>query len=197
MRPAPSEGAGLQVVILAGGEATRFPEKLRSDAGGVPLLARVYRNVAPIAPVTISAKPGFSPSAFALPAGTSVVADRWPQRGPLGGLVAAFEALACRRVFVVAGDAPLVDRAVFERLDAAWEPLLEAVVPLRADGGIEPLCAIYDRAAFLREARPVFDHGSGAVRTVVERLQARRLRFACDRIFASVNVPADRRAFFP
>jgi len=53
MPPAAAEDAA--VVILAGGEASRFPGKLESDAGGGPLLLRVYRNVRDIGPVFISA----------------------------------------------------------------------------------------------------------------------------------------------
>ena len=35
----------LGVIVLAGGEATRLPGKLFLDAGDLPLLVRVYRNV--------------------------------------------------------------------------------------------------------------------------------------------------------
>ncbi|MGZ3498095.1 MAG: molybdenum cofactor guanylyltransferase [Vulcanimicrobiaceae bacterium] len=185
------------VCILAGGEATRFPGKLESDAGGVPLLVRVYRNVRSIGPVTISAKSTFAPEVDAA-LDCPVVIDRWPRRGPLGGLLSAFGEMRSARVFVVAGDLPFVDRSIYDRLARAWSPGTETAVPVhgtRGDERVEPLCALFDRAAFVREGYPIFTSGSGSVRGVVERLRAAHVRFDDARIFANVNAAKDRRVF--
>ena len=183
----------LAVVILAGGNATRFPGKLESDVGGTPLLLRVYRNVAPIATVYVSARAGFSPAIDAQLA-CAIVIDRLPGRGPLGGLVSTFGEIAARRVFVVAADAPFVDTGVYEELARHWDDRCEAVVPVRERDGrlrLEPLCAIYDRIAFLREGYAVLTHGSAAVAEVVDRLRARRVRLASQHAFTNVNTSAD------
>lgn len=180
------------VVILAGGEATRFPGKLESDAGGVPLLLRVYRNVRSIGPVYVSANAPFSET-VAHELDCAVIPDREPRRGPLGGIVSVFESISEPLCFTVAGDAPLVDRAVFDRLSGAWAPHLEAVVAER-DGRIEPLCAIYAREAFLHEAKRELAGGSGAVRAVVERLVHRRVSFPDGRALAGINTIAERDA---
>ncbi|HEY8313425.1 MAG TPA: molybdenum cofactor guanylyltransferase [Candidatus Baltobacteraceae bacterium] len=188
----------LAVCLLAGGESTRLPGKLESDAGGMPLLVRVYRNLAPIAPVTISAKAGFPPELDAA-LDAPVVVDRWARRGPLGGLLSAFGEMRAARVFVVAGDLPRVNASVFDRLALAWSTDCEAVVPEHVTAGverIEPLCALYDRLAFLREAYPIFTSGSGSVRSVVERLRATRIYFPDAGVFANVNTAKDHRALF-
>ncbi|HEY8297878.1 MAG TPA: molybdenum cofactor guanylyltransferase [Candidatus Baltobacteraceae bacterium] len=186
----------LAVCILAGGEATRLPGKLEGDAGGMPLLARVYSNVAGIAPVTIAAKSTFAPeldAALLCP----IVVDRWVKRGPLGGLLSAFGAIRAARVFVVAGDLPRVTAEVFDALARAWNPQTEVAIPVHGERGhSEPLCALYDRVAFLQAAYPIFTGGSGSVRGVVEHLRATPVRFADPGVFANVNTAMDRRELY-
>ncbi len=186
--------AGRAVVILAGGRASRLPGKLELDAGGVPLILRVYQNLAGAGPVYISASRSF-PREIDMALDCPVIIDRWPHRGPLAGLYCAFEYVTQPRVFVVAGDAPFVTQAVAAQLEAHWEAGTQAVVPVNAAGRLEPLCALYDRVAFLQAASGILAHGSGGVAAVVERLRARRVRLSDERVFANVNTPADRRAF--
>lgn len=183
--------ASLGVVILAGGQASRLPRKLELDAGGVPLIVRVFLNVRGIGPVYVSAAGSFPPEidrALECP----IVVDRWPHRGPLAGLYSVLEHVREPRVFVVAGDAPFVDRRVADELAAAWEPGLQAVVPLNREDRLEPLCALYDRAALLETARAVLAAGSGGVAAAVERLAAKRVRLSNERVFANVNTASDR-----
>ena len=123
-----------------------------------------------------------------------VVADSRPGLGPLGGLVSTFEKVAQTRCFAVAGDAPLLNCAALGELLSVWEDELEAVVAER-DGRVEPLCGLYDRAAFLREGMRELETGSGAVAAVVERLHHRRVRLSDDRLLANINTSADRDAF--
>jgi molybdopterin-guanine dinucleotide biosynthesis protein A len=180
------------VVILAGGESTRFPGKLESDAGGMPLLLRVYRNVRSIGPTYVSANAAFSEN-LARELDCTIVRDSRPGRGPLGGLVSTFESVSQERCFVVAGDAPFVDASVYQRLLEAWTEDLAAVVAERG-GRLEPLCALYDRGAFLGEARRELAEASGAVRAVVESLRHRRVRFSDERVLGGINTAADRDA---
>src|SRR5579883_1382302 len=133
------------VVILAGGNATRLPGKLELDAGGGPLLLRVYRNVLAIGPVFVSANRTF-PAALDESLRCPIVIDRSPGHGPLSGLVSTFAHVRQARVFVVAGDAPFAGAGTAEELLAAWEAGIEAVVPVDAQGRLQPLCAVYERA---------------------------------------------------
>ncbi len=182
------------VVILAGGMATRLPGKLQIDAGGVPLLVRVYRNVRQVGPVYVSAAGGF-PAGIDRELECPIVVDRWPRRGPLAGLYSTLVHVREPRVFVVAGDAPFVDGAVAEELAAAWEAGIQAVVPVNREGRLEPLCALYDRAALLEAAGAILESGSGGVACAVERLSAKRVRLSNERVLANVNTAADCLAF--
>jgi molybdopterin-guanine dinucleotide biosynthesis protein A len=182
------------IVILAGGLAQRLPGKLELDAGGVPLIVRVYRNLRDAGHVYVSASRSFPPEidrALECP----VVIDRWPGCGPLAGLYSAFDYVAEKKVFVVAADAPFVTTTVVLELERHWTRDIEAVVALNGQDRLEPLCALYDRTKFLQAAWPVLIGGSGSVAAVVERLQAERVRLLDERVFANVNTPADRRAF--
>ncbi len=189
MRPT---DAPVGVVILAGGQASRLPGKLELDAGGLPLVVRVYRNVREIGPVYVSAAGSF-PSEIDWALECPIVVDRWPRRGPLAALYNVLPHVPGPRVFVVAGDAPFVDRATADELAAAWEPGIEAVVPVNREERLEPLCALYDRAALLDAARTILAQGSGGVAAAVERLHAKRVRLSNERVFANVNTAADCR----
>jgi molybdopterin-guanine dinucleotide biosynthesis protein A len=192
----PDRSADLAVIVLAGGEATRLPGKLSLDAGEMPMLARVYRNVSGGRATTVSGK---APLSYELARfiDAPVVIDRWPMRGPLSGLISTMSELRTPWVFAVAGDAPFVDAAFVDRLEAQLQPGDEALVPYRTIDGkrrIEPLAAIYAREAFIREGLPVLLSGDGALRSVIDRLRARYVEIDDERVFTNVNTPADYAA---
>ena len=187
------------VVILAGGEATRLPGKLTLAAGAVPMIVRVYRNVSAGRPTYVSAKGTFGAEIDSL-LPCPMVVDRWSLRGPLSGLISTFSAMLEPLVFAVAGDAPFVNAAFIDRLAAAWRPGDEAIVPVHQHHGkeqLEPLAALYDRIAFLREALPVLQSGQGALRLVIDRLATRRVTIDDPKIFANVNTPEEYAALRP
>jgi molybdopterin-guanine dinucleotide biosynthesis protein A len=192
----PERTADLSVIVLAGGEATRLPGKLSLAAGELPMLARVYHNVRPGRATVLSGKGPLPPELAAL-IDAPVIVDRWPLRGPLSGLLSTMSELRTPYVFAVAGDAPFIDAAFIDRLDAARRPGDEAIVPYRriADHrSIEPLAAIYARDAFVREGLPLLLAGNGALRAVIDRLRTRWIEIDDERAFANVNTPADYAA---
>ena len=98
-------------MILAGGRASRLPGKLIADAGAVPLVVRVLRNVRDASnDVVISSSAELEAELRAL-VDVPVVVDAEPARGPLGGLLTCFATMRSERIFAVAGDAPFVDAA--------------------------------------------------------------------------------------
>jgi len=130
--------------------------------------------------------------------GARFVADDVPGRGPLGGLLSALPQLGARWVFAVAGDAPFVDTDVLAALLQECTSGDEAVVPVHGVGDArrrEPLAALYERDAFLREGRIVFGQGRGALVAVLERLRVRYVEFAASDTFANVNTAADYAEF--
>jgi molybdopterin-guanine dinucleotide biosynthesis protein A len=182
----------LGVLVLGGGEATRLPNKLSLDAGAIPMIVRVFRNVNGEWPVYVSCKSTFPPEIDAL-LPCPMVVDRWPLRGPLSGLISTMNEMRTRYVFAVAGDAPFIDTTFIKQLMAHVRPGDEAIVP-KHNGGIEPLAAIYDRAAFVREGVPILLAGRGALHLVIDRLKTRFVTVDDERIFANVNTPADYEA---
>jgi molybdopterin-guanine dinucleotide biosynthesis protein A len=179
----------LGVLILAGGEATRLPNKLALDAGKIPMIVRVFRNVCGTWPVYISCKETFPPEIDKLLPAPMVV-DRWPKRGPLSGLISTMIEMHTQYVFAVAGDAPFIDKAFIARLATHIAPGDQAVVPQHTRG-IEPLAAIYDREAFIHEGAELLREGKGSLRGVIDRLQTRFVSLEQEPIFANVNTPED------
>jgi molybdopterin-guanine dinucleotide biosynthesis protein A len=184
------------VIVLAGGEATRFPGKLFVDAGDLPLLVRVYRNAGAGRECLISCK-GALPYEVGMLIDAPAVVDRWPMRGPLSGLLSTMSAAYTPWIFAAAGDAPFLDAALIDVLAAQIQPGDEAIVPRRTVDGevqIEPLAALYARDAFLREGMPVLSGGHGSLRMVIDRLKTRFVDVADERIFTNVNTPDDYAA---
>ncbi len=176
------------IVILAGGEARRFPGKLQRRIRGVPLLATVYRNLRGPFPVYISTRGVMAAEVRDL-VHAPVIVDRWAERGPLGGLATAAESLEHERLFVVAGDAPAVTPRVLEALLSAWQARDEAAVPEHG-GKLEPLAALYERTALLREAMPAMASENYALHALLERMRVRRVQLS-DEYFVNVNTEAD------
>jgi molybdopterin-guanine dinucleotide biosynthesis protein A len=183
------------VLILGGGEASRLPGKLELAAGELPMLARVYRNVAR-SETWIAGKGSFPQALDALVTAPFAI-DRWSLRGPLAGLLTTMARMRARWVFALAGDAPLVEAHFIDELAAYREPGDEAIVPVHEREGktqLEPLAALYDRLAFLREGFPVLRSGGGALRKVLDRMRTRLVPIDDPRIFTNVNTPADYTA---
>jgi molybdenum cofactor guanylyltransferase len=184
------------VLILAGGEASRLPGKLALPAGELPLLARVARNVSAGRETWLSLKSSLPRELDALLPFPAVV-DRWPRRGPLGGMLSTLAAMRSDWVFAVAGDAPGIDADFLDELAAARRPGDEAIVPVHDVAGreqVEPLAALYHRLAFLREGTRVLRAGRRGPLFVLEHLQTRRYAVRDDGRFANVNTPEDYAA---
>jgi molybdenum cofactor guanylyltransferase len=180
--------ADVTILILAGGQATRFPGKLEQPVDGVPLLARVYRNLRDAAPVVIAARNAFSPKLHEL-LECPIVLDRWPGRGPLAAILSALSAIDSPRLFVAAGDAPNLSRDLFSALLGAWRDGDEAVIP-EHDGKLEPLAGLYARGAIAREAPEVLLSGDASMHGLLGRLTVRRLALS-PHYFVNVNRPQD------
>jgi molybdenum cofactor guanylyltransferase len=182
---------GVAIVILAGGRATRFPGKLEWAVAGEPMLLHVYRNArATGCPVIVAARGSFG---FAIDAALDcpISIDRLGYEGPLAGLASACDQVQQERVFALAADMPRVDASVISEIASHWRPGVEALVPSHSTG-IEPLAALYDRSAVVRETPALLAHGRAAMRDLVERLETRFVRLP-KRHFLNVNTPADAR----
>ena len=136
-------------VVLAGGRSQRMgAEKAALTVGGVPLLRRVVERLAMALPDILVIGPetlqGLVPN-------IRVVPDEAPGRGPLGGIVTAFDTVPSLRLFVVACDMPFVEPAlVHEMVRLADETPDVDVVVLCTQRGVEPLHALYRSTCMLQ-----------------------------------------------
>lgn len=142
------------------------------DWHGTPLVARVAGLLRRVAdPVVIVAAAGQP-----LPdvAGTDIVFDAEPERGPLEGIAAGLRALEgrCDAVFVAAADQPLLHpdfvRAVVDSLQG-----FEAAVP-ELDGRLHPLAAAY-RPSMLQRAEQLLAGGERRATALADHSATRRL----------------------
>jgi molybdopterin-guanine dinucleotide biosynthesis protein A len=179
---------GEAVLLLAGGQATRFPGKLEHCIEGKPMIVRIFERLSGRWPVHVAGKAGFAPQIDAA-LDAPLFIDRWPSGGPLLALLSAAPHIRAERIFAVAADQPLLDCSALERLTAAWQPGDEAVVPMH-DGGIEPLAALYDRSALLREGAQLRCAGRTAMRDLIAAL-ATRLLAVEESYFHNVNEASD------
>lgn len=181
MRAATSDA----IVLLAGGSALRFPGKLERETGGRPMILRVFERVREYgSPVYVAGKSSFSPQVNAQLEAPLLV-DRAPAQGPLTAFLGACAAIRAQRLFAIAADQPQLECRVLDELSASWQPGDEAVVP-EHDGRLEPLAALYDRYAVLREGLELRRRGRTAMRDLLARLRVRALP-ADGRYFINVN----------
>ncbi len=159
------------VLLLAGGEATRFPGKLERLIEGQPMLARCFKRLSGAWPVYVAGKASFASHLDAALDGPLFI-DRWPAAGPLLALLSAAPYIRAERIFAVAADQPMLERSVLAQLADSWQPGDEAIVPQHG-GGIEPLGALYDRFALLREGTRLRRAGCAAMRDLVASLATR------------------------
>jgi molybdopterin-guanine dinucleotide biosynthesis protein A len=127
--------------VLAGGRSSRYgSDKAAALVAGEPMARRVARVLAGVAVdvVLVSSRPVRGLEDLCR------LADRVPDRGPLGGLHAALHEARSRAldgVLLLGCDLPLVTARLLTAVAAAVREA-PAAAPARARG-VEPLCAAY------------------------------------------------------
>ncbi len=166
-------------------------DKLSIEVDGEPLLDRALRRLGEVAePLIICA----GTRAIERP-GCRLAFDPHPDRGPLGGLVAALGASPHPLCSVVAVDMPELSPSLLLSLAALWHGE-DAVVPLAA-GRPQPLHAVYARTALAAAER----HLEGPDLSLLALLRELRVRWvdaeeleaprAAPRWWRSLDTPAD------
>jgi molybdopterin-guanine dinucleotide biosynthesis protein A len=139
-------------------------------------------------PVYVAGKGSFAPPIDAALCAPLLI-DRWSTRGPLHALLSACPFIRADRIFAVAADQPQLEPSVLECLAAAWMPGDEAAVPEHA-GFIEPLAALYDRFALLREGLRLRRASRTAMRDLIAAVATRFVPME-NRYFCNVNTRSD------
>ncbi len=155
--------------VLAGGRSSRMgSDKALLELGGSPLVVRAVRALQSLTEgVTV-----IGPPAAYRELNLSVVADDYPDAGPLGGIATALAHAGKSWSLVLASDMPYLTAAWLEYLiGRALASSGDVVLPESAYTGQplpEPLCALYHqrasapiRAALDRGVRKVMDGLAG------------------------------------
>jgi molybdopterin-guanine dinucleotide biosynthesis protein A len=165
------QATGVSAAILAGGRARRLGgrDKASLVVGGVSVLEHQVRVLTEVTDrVVIVGGRGETCQA----SGLRLVADVWPDAGPLGGIYTALLETACDRVLIVACDMPFLHPAFLNYL-VACSPGVDAVVPRGLDG-LHPLCAVYSRAA-TAAVRGRLESGRRKVADLLDDLRVREV----------------------
>jgi molybdopterin-guanine dinucleotide biosynthesis protein A len=189
--------------VLAGGASRRFGrDKALVDFDSEPLIARLCRilQAATQQPVRIIG----DPEKYA-PIGVDCVADRWPDEGPLGGIVTALSANTAGGdstdqnswSLIIGCDMPFLTSEWLRYMaERATSSRVQVVVP-KSTYGLEPLCAYWRASATPTLAR-AFDSGTRRVTDAMKQLPMEVLDAAdwkrfdnFDRLFWNMNTPAD------
>jgi len=183
----------LSAVILAGGKSSRMGrDKARLEMDGRPMLARQIQ----LARETGAAKVFVSGHAERdyLEFGCPVLFDRLSDAGPLAGIERALTEISSSWLLVLAVDMPNLTPAILQQM-AKRGAGTTGVIP-RVNGRIEPLAAIYPKAASCL-ALALLDDERHAATTFAELCVGSGLaRFhdlpaGAAGFFASCNTPSD------
>ena len=179
-------------VILAGGKSSRMGrDKAFVEVDGSSLIARQIALVGDVGAgeVFISGREDVDYSAF----GCRVLVDEFSAAGPLAGIERALDASASPLLLVLAVDMPAMNATMLRRLIASCTAV-RGVIP-RTKDGIEPLAAIYPKAALNKLKRELQQGKSPGVRWFAQECVASGLAQFVDvsdadaEFFASANSP--------
>jgi molybdopterin-guanine dinucleotide biosynthesis protein A len=179
-------------VVLAGGRGRRIGgDKATVELDGVALLRYPLRALTAVTTTqaVVAKRDTRLPE---LPGEVAVWHEPDEPRHPLVGVMHALRAASGHPVLCCAVDMPLLDAATLARLLDADDGRQACVVP-RADGRLEPLCALWHPWALDGLGR-LPDAPEMAMRDVVASLDPLEVAFPDPRPFANVNAPEDLAA---
>lgn len=182
--------------MLAGGRSRRFGrDKAFERLNGDTLIGRVLAILEPISTEIVVVCSLDRPLAEPLPLAVRIVADEFPDAGPLGGLYSGLRQAASPYALLVGCDMPFLNRDLIG-YQASLVAGHDVVVP-RLDGNFETLHAVYSKDC-LPAIRPCLEAGQRRVIAFFDAVRVRVVeqaeidRFDPDhRSFFNVNTEAD------
>lgn len=170
--------------VLAGGQSRRMGrDKALLVEDGLPWVERMAGLVRAVAGTCTVVAPAGRYEGLGLP----VLGDRWPGEGPLGGILTALDSSAASLNLIVAVDMPFLEEEFLRSLLHEAELGAETVVPLHADGNMEPLCGVYHASA-LPGLRRFFGGGGRRVKSALRTIPIRTVP-APGHLLANINTP--------
>lgn len=175
-------------LILAGGASRRMGQpKAALPLGGRTLLAHQTEKLRSLGIRDIL----LSGEILAPPEGTTVLPDRLPDRGPLGGLYTGLSAARTCACLVLSVDVPLLPAS---ELRALLEAHRSGATLLSHNGTLEPLIGVYD-CALAANILPLIAREGAPVRRLLEQIAVRLVEARCaEADLRNCNTPEDYRA---
>ncbi len=190
----------MTIVLLAGGLATRLPDKLLLSVDGQPLLLKAYRQLTRTGrPCLVSVREPL-PMQLAQHIDAPTVIDAYENAGPLGGLASAANVVSTPLLFAAAGDLANIDVRIVDELEAAYREATssskhppDAILPRHRNGVVEPLAALYDTAAMRDSSRRSLALGRRKVTSALEGLRVvyHDIGSENERFFLNINTADD------
>ncbi|BCS88994.1 molybdenum cofactor guanylyltransferase [Pseudodesulfovibrio sediminis] len=131
-------------IILAGGLGSRmgYVKKAFMEIGGRTVLDRLLAVYVPLfSEIVISARDRADFAGY----GHVVAEDRFAARSSLTGIHAGLDAMTASHGFISACDAPFVQGGLIALLLAEATPDMDVIIPIKEDGYMEPLSAVYSK----------------------------------------------------
>ncbi len=185
-------------IILAGGQSERMgQDKAMLPFAGMTLLEYILTTVLTIASnvVVVADRPG----KYSL-SGCQVVADTFPDSGPVGGIVTGLMTLGPGSHIVVGCDMPGINPQILQLLLKAATPEWDAVVP-EVNQLPEPLCAVYRHTA-APKLLGYLESGKHSAREALKLLNTKKVGEGVLRridpqldCFININTPEDLEDF--
>ena len=178
-------------IVLAGGRSSRMGrDKSLLPVDGSPLIAAVCAQLrSRFQQVVVSAN---DPEKYAF-LGCRVVPDAVAGQGPLMAIASALDQSETDLNVVVACDIPVIDPAFMAGM-LARSRRRDGVVPVHADGGVEPLLAVYRKSA-LPGLRQALADGERRVLAGLERCRIRYVPLDGADWLRNLNTPAQYEDF--
>ncbi len=176
-------------LVLAGGGSRRMGEdKGRLEFHGLPHAVWTERLISEFCERTFVSVSAAQHDAEPY-AGLATITDQDPNGGPAVGLLSAWRRFPDVAWLAVAVDMPFLDPATLRTLLDGRQAEVLATAFEHADGTLEPLCTVWEPAAY-----PVLTErvagGDGSLRRLLEAAGIRGLEPPVPGVLVSVNSPA-------
>ncbi len=187
----------IQPIVLVGGKSQRFGrDKLVEPVEGGLLVERSIRALREVFGPCVALVGECDPRVARL--GDTVIPDRYPGRGPAGGILSALESVGARSsgpwsVFVLPGDLPNIGPTLVSAiLKKSTQVPGAAAILARTDSGLQPCIGMYRQACqiALVSAIPAGELRSKALRDVLRLLRTETVHCS-EHEALTANYPTD------
>ncbi len=167
-------------LILAGGRGSRlgFREKALIDINGKPLIAFVIESLEKVVDeIIISARDEAQGELLkTIYPDMHYAYDMYENTGPLAGILSGLSVCKDEYCFISACDMPFINEKVVYLLFSKCRGY-DAAIPRQSDGFLEPLHAVYNRRAMMKETKKSLENSETTILAPISRLHVNYVSF--------------------